>query len=197
MTPENGEKVRDGSKTVTRRIESSLKEINENPDDLTYVKVANEVDIDKKHKAEIGDYFFVNNDDNMIAYLIKPRYKVGEIVQLVWKPESNYVRFDFHGDGALTQEQIDKGLNVRTPTFPKIIRTVRITDVQKIEINKGICYQETGLHCIEGKTGVECLEIAKLDGFPDVKTFVEWMDNYADLSTAKLFWRYILEEVDE
>jgi len=64
-------KVADGTKTVTRRAESGLREINREPDRWDYVEDA-------------GDYgfLFASKPLPVITGLIKPRYQVGETVYI-------------------------------------------------------------------------------------------------------------------
>ena len=126
-----------------------------------------------------------------------PRYKVGEEVKIYWKQrsKSNYFCSECGGviiefcDKSLIKRRGCKNLCGKTP-FPKLLGTAKITEVFKIEMDKGECFQETGLHCVEGYTGNQCKELAKRDGFDSVKDMVKTLEKMYDLSSPKTFWVY-------
>lgn len=138
-----------------------------------------------------------------------PRFKVGDECQIMWEQGSRYKWFCGKCGSSATPGKEKKdwahpkswmeqfshcnskncdGLDM--PVFNKHFGNVKITSVFKIEMDKGECFQETGIHCVEGWTGTQCIDLAKKDGFKSVENMVEAIDKLYDLSQAKEFYVY-------
>lgn len=77
FTQDNIRLVRERKKTQTRRVEASLKEINKNPDDWVFSKIASAATL--AEQAKVGMFKFVNSRDGSLVWL-GPRYLPGETV---------------------------------------------------------------------------------------------------------------------
>ena len=123
------------------------------------------------------------------------KYKVGEEVKLYWNQRIKYKRF-CKKCGAWMYDVGDCLICSNRFGFNKLLGTGIITEVFKIEMDKGDCFQETGIHCIECWTGNQCIDLAKRDGFKSVKEMVQILDNMYDLSKPKEFWIYRWKYID-
>ena len=120
-----------------------------------------------------------------------PRFKVGEQVKLLWKQRSKYGWFNKKtGEGEHTLDVIfpqGKPLNC----FEKILGTVKITEVFKIEMSKspsGKSYMGPVDDCYLSKPQYE--DLAKRDGFSSAEQMFNWFDKTYDLSQPKKFYCY-------
>lgn len=133
------------------------------------------------------------------------RYKVGDVVQIMWNQRSKFrwfcsecgvglreIRYDEVAcleHGTSITAKIITAMRERTGVFGEVfnkrIRVVKITEVGKIVIGKGLLMT----------SGDTAENIARLDGFDSAKDFFEFFDRAYDLSSPREFWVYRWEEI--
>jgi hypothetical protein len=147
-----------------------------------------------KHGKVEGSYSrcpFVDNKE--------PRFKPGEIVRIEWKsrnsPKGSW--FWKHDGSFFTRSEKQKPIDF---LFPKILGTVKITEVFKIEMNKtrgviatfGVCHisiiGETNTLKASGLINME--DLAKRDGFYDANSMFQYFDKNYGLEQTKTFYVY-------
>jgi hypothetical protein len=144
----------------------------------------------------------------------KPRFAVGETVSIQWHQRTSPKGAEFckvcgtkaidgRGIGLYCPNKYCDNLDgVRDGFFPKILGTVKITDVFQIEMSKrtyffGNSWETYGIKCgdvdyeLNLSGPVKFLEdLANSDGFEDSVEMFGWFDKHYDLSTPKMFWVY-------
>jgi len=125
MTPDNHRAIRDGRKTVTRRLDG-LKEINQEPGKWILVRRDQMVGIPM-------DTCIFHNKETYLPEHIKPRYRLGEVVYIkeVWRVEGhscklgeqNIVRFQLDGVG-VHHDAADMFCNQQGQWLPVVSKAV-------------------------------------------------------------------------
>ena len=122
--------------------------------------------------------------------LRKPRFKVGEEVQLMWKQRSKYKWFERDsGEGYI---ELQKGFieaTTNVPLFNKLLGKVKITEVFKVEINRIEEFFKKK-YFIRTPFMVSKEDLAKRDGFKSAAELFRWFDKQYNLSSPKLFYVY-------
>ena len=142
-----------------------------------------------EERGQIHDILF-----DEAPYEKPARFKVGEVVQLVWKAAAGYpknARF-CRKCGKLSNPE---ACEVCSPTiqdyntFPKLFGTAEITSVDKMSMKfarDGILVTLNGETCDFGNA----LHLSWKDGFGSVNDFYHYFLSNYDLSTEKPFWVY-------
>ena len=141
------------------------------------------------------------------------RYKVGEVVEVVWKVEVKCEFFNIKdGKSNLTYGRTNNFPESETRKkgiFNKNLGKVKITKIEKIDVDEGglVFLDENvdeeqafhGSRIYRGlKTNRRLFEISKSEGFKNPEEMFKFLEEYVgDLSKAKPFWLISFEWVNE
>ena len=129
------------------------------------------------------------------------KYKVGEIVEVVWKKDSCHKYFKKDTGEAVFLENFGLGMSeiLDDNLFNKNLGKIKITKIEKIWIKKHIVdgyfisdREDTQRYYL-GSNWIE--RLSKSEGFKSPEEMFKFLEEYArDLSEAKPFWLVSFEE---
>jgi len=142
-------------------------------------------------------------DNKGVEFLKPPRFKVGEVVKLVWNQRSKYKWF-WRGyicmGKSMLGEEVEQTQKIlphhRKWHFNKLLGTAEITEVFKIEMDRFKLKMPHPSSFFEYKVddwsrfGQASNYLAKRDGFNSAEELFTYFDKKYNLSQAKEFWVY-------